>query len=89
MLQGTLQKYVDDFFKTTLSVGVTTPPVIKYLFDFLDEAAECYGIADPDVLHTWKCNRSAFTHSPQVHDTVHVCMISKNADFMFYHLCIS
>ena len=31
--------------------------IIKYFFDFLDGAAARHGITDPDVLHTWKCNR--------------------------------
>lgn len=54
--KGTLQKYIDDLFHTILSVNTMMPPVIKYLFDYLDEAAMKYGIHDPDVLHTWKCN---------------------------------
>ncbi|XP_060592222.1 plexin-A1-like isoform X2 [Ruditapes philippinarum] len=54
--KGTLQKYIDDLFHTILSVNPMMPPVIKYLFDYLDEAAFKYGIHDPDVLHTWKCN---------------------------------
>ena len=37
------------------------PPVIKYLFDYLDDVAIKYGINDPDVLHTWKCNRYVLT----------------------------
>ena len=57
LLQGTLQKYIDDLFRTILSVNPVMPPVIKYLFDYLDDAAVKYGINDPDVLHTWKCNR--------------------------------
>ena len=57
IIQGTLQKYIDDFFRTILSVNPMMPPVIKYLFDYLDDAALKYGISDPDVLHTWKCNR--------------------------------
>ncbi|XP_041349841.1 plexin-B-like isoform X2 [Gigantopelta aegis] len=54
--KGTLQKYIDDFFKTMLVMSNTMPPVIKYLFDFLDEAAEKYGLTDQDIVHTWKCN---------------------------------
>ena len=57
--QGTLQKYIDDFFKTMLVMSSTMPPVIKYLFDFLDEAADKYGLTDQDIVHTWKCNRWA------------------------------
>ncbi|ESO91422.1 hypothetical protein LOTGIDRAFT_105554 [Lottia gigantea] len=54
--KGTLQKYIDDFFRTILTQTYNLPPVIKYLFDFLDDAAEHHGITDPDVVHTWKCN---------------------------------
>ncbi|KAL4225917.1 hypothetical protein ACF0H5_013905 [Mactra antiquata] len=54
--KGTLQKYIDDFFHTILSVNTMMPPVIKYLFDYLDDVAHKYGIHDPDVIHTWKCN---------------------------------
>ncbi|XP_050412849.2 plexin-B isoform X1 [Patella vulgata] len=54
--KGTLQKYIDDFFRTILTQTYTLPPVIKYLFDFLDDAADHHGITDPDVVHTWKCN---------------------------------
>ncbi|XP_025107783.1 plexin-B-like [Pomacea canaliculata] len=53
--KGTLQKYVDDLFKTVLSAG-HVPPIVKFLFDFLDQEAMRYGIGDPEVVHTWKCN---------------------------------
>ena len=58
-LQGTLQKYIDDLFKTVLAAS-TVPPIIKFLFDFLDHEALRYGITDPEVVHTWKCNRWGF-----------------------------
>ncbi|XP_048257731.1 plexin A3-like isoform X1 [Haliotis rufescens] len=54
--KGTLQKYIDDLFKAMLSTNHTMPPIIKYLFDFLDQSAGHYGLTDPDVVHTWKCN---------------------------------
>ena len=38
-------------------VGEEPPVIIKFFFDFLDAAAERHGITDPDVIHTWKCNR--------------------------------
>ena len=56
LLQGTLQKYIDDLFKSVLAAS-NVPPVIKFLFDFLDNEAARYGITDPEVVHTWKCNR--------------------------------
>ncbi|CAL1537486.1 unnamed protein product [Lymnaea stagnalis] len=54
--KGTLQKYVDDFFKNMLCATPYVPPVIKYLFDFLDGQADAHGITDYEVVHTWKCN---------------------------------
>lgn len=53
--KGTLQKYIDDLFKNVLSAGCV-PPIVKFLFDFLDQEALRYGITDPEVVHTWKCN---------------------------------
>ncbi len=39
--KGTVQKFVDDFFGSALRVSPATfPPVIKYLFDFLDSEAQ-------------------------------------------------
>lgn len=54
--KGTLQKFVDDLFKTILTVDNALPPVVKYLFDYLDEAALRYNITDAEVVHTWKSN---------------------------------
>ncbi|XP_059150420.1 plexin-B-like isoform X2 [Physella acuta] len=54
--KGTLQKYVDDFFKNMLCATPYVPPVIKYLFDFLDSQADAHDITDYEVVHTWKCN---------------------------------
>ncbi|XP_029646553.2 plexin-A2 isoform X1 [Octopus sinensis] len=54
--KGTLQKFVDDLFKTILTVDNALPPVVKYLFDYLDEAALQYNITDAEVVHTWKSN---------------------------------
>jgi Plexin cytoplasmic RasGAP domain len=55
--QGTLQKFVDDFFTTILTVNDELPPAVKWLFDFLDEEARLHGINDPEVVHAWKSNR--------------------------------
>lgn len=58
ILQGTLQKFLDDLFKAILSIRDDKPPVaVKYFFDFLEEQAEKRGITDPDTLHIWKTNR--------------------------------
>ncbi|XP_033744858.1 plexin-B-like isoform X3 [Pecten maximus] len=54
--KGTLKQYIDDFFEMVLKVDSSMPPVIKYLFDMMDQAAQRYNITDPDVVHTWKCN---------------------------------
>ena len=57
--KGTLQQFVDDLFETIFSTahrGQVLPLAVKYLFDFLDEQAEKYGILDPEVTHTWKSN---------------------------------
>ena len=56
--QGTLKQDIDDFIKTVLTASPNMPPVIKYLFDFLDDAAKQHNITDPEVAYTWKCNRS-------------------------------
>ncbi|WAR26447.1 PLXA3-like protein [Mya arenaria] len=44
--KGTLQKFMDDFFHNILSVSSTMPPAIKYLFDYLDNAAIKSNITD-------------------------------------------
>ncbi|CAB1323391.1 unnamed protein product, partial [Coregonus sp. 'balchen'] len=38
-VKGTLQQFVDDFFRSVLCSGAVVPPAIKYFFDFLDEQA--------------------------------------------------
>lgn len=55
--KGTVQKFVDDFFSTILTVNEKLPPAVKWLFDLLDEAARRHGITDPEIVHAWKSNR--------------------------------
>lgn len=55
--KGTIQKFVDDFFQTILTVNEELPPAVKWLFDLLDEAAIRHGIADTEIVHAWKSNR--------------------------------
>lgn len=55
--KGTVQKFVDDFFATILTVNDKLPPAVKWLFDLLDEAARRHGITDPEIVHAWKSNR--------------------------------
>uniref|UniRef100_A0A1I8PJB4 Sema domain-containing protein n=1 Tax=Stomoxys calcitrans TaxID=35570 RepID=A0A1I8PJB4_STOCA len=54
--KGTVQKFVDDFFATILTVNEELPPAVKWLFDLLDEAARRHDIYDPDIVHAWKSN---------------------------------
>lgn len=54
--KGTIQKFVDDFFATILTVNDDLPPAVKWLFDLLDDAARRHGINDPEVVHAWKSN---------------------------------
>lgn len=55
--KGTVQKFVDDFFGSALRVSVETfPPVIKYLFDFLEDQATRCQVQDQSVLYAWKNN---------------------------------
>ena len=39
--------------------GGTVPMAVKYLLDFLDDAAESHQISERDVVHTWKNNALA------------------------------
>lgn len=55
--KGTIQKFVDDFFATILTVNDELPPAVKWLFDLLDESARHHGIADTEIVHAWKSNR--------------------------------
>ncbi len=57
MLQGTLQQFVDDFFRCVLCSGNVVPPAVKYFFDFLDEQAEKHDNVDEETIHIWKTNR--------------------------------
>lgn len=54
--KGTIQKFVDDFFCTILTVNSALPQAVKWLFDLLDEATRSHGIIDPEVVHAWKSN---------------------------------
>lgn len=63
VLQGTLQQFVDDFFRSVLCSGTTVPPAVKYFFDFLDEQAHKHDNVDEETIHIWKTNRSIQQHS--------------------------
>ncbi|XP_055858104.1 plexin-B isoform X1 [Episyrphus balteatus] len=54
--KGTIQKFVDDFFATILTVNEELPPAVKWLFDLLDEAARRHDISDQEIVHAWKSN---------------------------------
>lgn len=55
--QGTLQQFVDDFFRSVLCSGTVVPPAVKYFFDFLDEQAQKHDNVDDETIHIWKTNR--------------------------------
>lgn len=54
--KGTIQKFVDDFLHTILTVNDALPCAVKWLFDLLDGTAAGYGIVDAEVSHAWKSN---------------------------------
>lgn len=55
--KGTIQKFVDDFFATILTVNEELPPAVKWLFDFLDDEAARFNINELEIVHAWKSNR--------------------------------
>ncbi|XP_052321589.1 plexin-B2b [Oncorhynchus keta] len=55
-VKGTLQQFVDDFFRSVLCSGAVVPPAIKYFFDFLDEQALKHDNVDEETIHIWKTN---------------------------------
>ncbi|XP_060758906.1 plexin-B2-like [Neoarius graeffei] len=55
-MKGTLQQFVDDFFRSVLCSGTTVPPAVKYFFDFLDEQAHKHDNVDEETIHIWKTN---------------------------------
>ncbi|XP_077355581.1 plexin-B2a [Festucalex cinctus] len=55
-VKGTLQQFVDNFFRSVLCSSATVPPAIKYFFDFLDEQALRHNNVDEETLHIWKTN---------------------------------
>uniref|UniRef100_A0A3Q3JHN6 Sema domain-containing protein n=1 Tax=Monopterus albus TaxID=43700 RepID=A0A3Q3JHN6_MONAL len=54
-VKGTLQQFVDDFFRSVLCSGAVVPPAVKYFFDFLDEQAQKQNM-DEETIHIWKTN---------------------------------
>ncbi|XP_045114407.1 plexin-B-like isoform X2 [Portunus trituberculatus] len=54
--KGTVQKFVDDFFKTILNANESLPPAVKWLFDLFDESSRRHGLIDPEVVLAWKSN---------------------------------
>ncbi|XP_054655754.1 plexin-B2-like isoform X2 [Dunckerocampus dactyliophorus] len=55
-VKGTLQQFVDDFFRSVLCSSAVVPPAVKYFFDFLDEQALKHDNVDEETLHIWKTN---------------------------------
>eukprot|EP00051_Salpingoeca_urceolata_P005860 m.78202 g.78202 ORF g.78202 m.78202 type:complete len:2126 (-) comp14575_c0_seq2:2755-9132(-) len=54
-VKGIVHPFVDDMVRKIFS-GKNVPPVIKALFDLLDELAAENGIRDGELLHVWKNN---------------------------------
>lgn len=74
VLQGTLQQFVDDFFRNVLCSGNVVPPAVKYFFDFLDEQAQKHDNVDEETIHIWKTNRYETLNASEKHlfkGTVH------------------
>ncbi|KAA0720962.1 Plexin-B2 Precursor [Triplophysa tibetana] len=55
-MKGTLQQFVDDFFRSVLCYENMVPPAVKYFFDFLDEQAAKHDNVDDETIHIWKTN---------------------------------
>ncbi|XP_072528465.1 plexin-B2b isoform X2 [Salminus brasiliensis] len=55
-VKGTLQQFVDDFFRSVLCSATEVPPAVKYFFDFLDEQALKHENVDEETIHIWKTN---------------------------------
>ncbi|KAJ8382804.1 hypothetical protein SKAU_G00035820 [Synaphobranchus kaupii] len=55
-VKGTLQQFVDNFFRSVLCSGAVVPPAVKYFFDFLDEQALKHDNVDDETIHIWKTN---------------------------------
>ncbi|XP_043224973.1 plexin-B-like [Amphibalanus amphitrite] len=51
-----LQPFIDTMASALLTPDEEPPPVVKWLFDVLDEEAERQGMDQPDILHAWKAN---------------------------------
>ena len=60
VMQMTLQSFIDKLFESIFAADSNLPPAVKYLFDLFDDAAHQHGLTDPDVVHSWKSNRSFF-----------------------------
>jgi len=57
-VQMTLQSFIDTLFDALFTADNSLSPAVKYLFDLFDSAASQHALADPDVVHSWKSNRS-------------------------------
>lgn len=65
VVQGTLQKFVDDLFTVILSTSRPVPLAVKYFFDLLDDQAGQHSISDPETIHIWKTNRYSINPEPE------------------------
>ncbi|VDM72943.1 unnamed protein product, partial [Strongylus vulgaris] len=55
--KGTVQKYIEDFLESVLFLESSTyPPILKRVFDLLEEEAARNGITDHQLVQQWKSN---------------------------------
>jgi len=57
-MQMTLQSFIDKLFESIFTADSSLPPAVKYLYDLFDSVAFQHGLTDPEVVHSWKSNRS-------------------------------
>ncbi|KAK6747668.1 hypothetical protein RB195_000705 [Necator americanus] len=55
--KGTVQKYIEDFLESVLFLESSTyPPILKRVFDLLEEEAARNGMTDHQLTQQWKSN---------------------------------
>ena len=55
--EGTIQKFVDDYFNTILTANKALHPAVKWMFGHLDYAAMKHNITESEVVHALKSNK--------------------------------
>ncbi|KIH66237.1 plexin cytoplasmic region [Ancylostoma duodenale] len=55
--KGTVQKYIEDFLESVLFLeSCSYPPILKRVFDLLEEEAARNGVSDHQLTQQWKSN---------------------------------